>query len=95
MNKFEVRDIVDGRKGLFVNDKFAGLYSEYFGLSQFSGNKDQIFDVNVCVEYFRKLKPDAKIYSKIFNTGNQMYLQVSFEPIILNEGVQTIHEPGL
>ncbi len=95
MKKFEIKDMANDNKGLFVDNKFAGLYSEYFGLNQFSGNKDQIFDVDVCVEYLRKLKPDAKIYSAIQIAGNQFFLQVSFKPIILSEGVQTIHEPEL
>lgn len=90
---FKIKEVANGNKGLFINGLFAGLYSEIFGISQFSGNKNQIFDESLCVEYLRSLNPSADIYSVISNAGSQLYLEVSFKPTILSEGVQKIHKP--
>lgn len=92
-NNFELKDTLGGNKGLYINGLFAGLYSDYLGISQFSGHENQIFDVDLCVEYLRSLNPSANIYSATSVAGSQFYLQVSFKPIILNEGAQTIHKP--
>ena len=89
---FKIKEVENGNKGLFINGLFAGIYSKHFGISQFSGNKNQIFDESLCVEYLRSLNPSADIYSAISNAGSQLYLEVSFRPIILSEGVQKIHK---
>jgi hypothetical protein len=92
INTFELKN-AHGNNGLYINGKFAGLYSERFGISQFSGNKDQIFDRDLCVEFMRKINPKGTIYSAVSNASGQMYLQVSFYRIVLSEGTQTIHNP--
>jgi hypothetical protein len=91
MNKFEIKDIANENKGLFVNGLFAGIFSEYHGITQFSGNKNQVFDVDVCIEYLKSIKPNAAVYSSIINVNNQRYLQVSFKPMILGGTKQEIH----
>lgn len=93
MNNFELRDIADETRGLFINGVLAGLYSDVFGISQFSGNKNQIFDETLCVEFLRKLNPSLTVYSAITSTEKQFYLQVSYRRIMLSEGVQKIHKP--
>lgn len=90
METFEIKK--DGCiQKLYANGKFAGIYSEYFGISQFSGNENQIFDVDILVKFLRTLDQEKPIYSSIQNAGNQKYLQVSFRKLILSEGVATIH----
>lgn len=92
-NNFELKETVGGIKELYINGLFTGLYSDYSGITQFSGHEDQIFDEDLCVEFLRSLNPSADIYSAISVAGSQLYLQVSFKPLILSEGVQKIHKP--
>jgi hypothetical protein len=91
-NTFEVKPIANGGKGLFVNGLFAGTYSKMLGvIYQFSGNKNTIFDVEVCVEFLRSTEPNKPIYSYIKNCGNQRHLEVGFNKPIIYEGVITTH----
>lgn len=86
---FELKETANG-KGLYINGLFAGLYSEYSGIIQFSGNENEIFDEGLCVEYLRSLNPSADIYSAVSVAGSQLCLKVSFEPI---NGYKKIHKP--
>lgn len=86
--KYEIKEVANGNNGLFYGGKFCGIYSEIGKvIHQFSGNKDQIFDVKVCADFL--LKSNTKIYSYTKSVGNQMYLEVRVNPYKLEEGIWT------
>ena len=83
---YEIRDTENG-KGLFFNGVFCGSYSETFGIHQFSGNDNQIFDVQICVNYLLTLiKENETVYSHISIAGHQLHLQVNKKPFIVTQG---------
>ena len=88
---YEIKTIANENKGLFFNGLFCGIYSELANLRQFSGNANQIFDVDICVNYFKSLKPNSVVYSYIKNVGNQNYLEVGFNKPVISEGTITEH----
>lgn len=88
--EYEVKKIANGNKGLFFNGKFCGIYAEIGKvISQFSGNRDQIFDVEICANFL--LKSNTKVYSYTQRVGNQMYLEVRVTPYNREEGTWTEH----
>ena len=88
---YKIQKIANGNKGLFFNGLFCGVYSEVSNLRQFSGNANQIFDVDICVNYFKSLRPNSVVYSYIKNVGNQNYIEVGFNRPVISEGVIAEH----
>mgnify|MGYP000008067240 CR=1 FL=1 len=86
---YTLKKVANGKNGLFYNDTFCGIYSEYFGFYQFSGNKEQLFDLNIVVNYL--LQTNEVVYSSKSIVGNQFYLRVTTKPHVISEGVLTKH----
>lgn len=90
MNNFEIRPVANGNNGLYVDNRFAGLYSNGT-IIQMSGNEGQLFCVDTCVQYLTTLFPQKIIYSYISHTNNQRHLKVSIRDFPIEEGVKTKH----
>ena len=89
MNTYTIKPIANGNKGLFYNDSFCGLYSATNEVSNFSGNKGQIFDVNTCANFL--LQNHSEVYSSVDVAGHQFHLRVTTKPHILTQGILTKH----
>lgn len=87
---YTLKPVANGNTGLFFNDTFCGTYSKMLNkVIQYSENPDQIFDLNICIEFM--LQFNDRVYSHISSTGNQLCLEVVAEPYTLPQGVWTEH----
>ena len=86
----KIKEIVNGNDGLFINGKFAGIFiktSERTLIEQYSGNKDQIFDVLQVCEVLKSMYPKIPLFFRKGVVGSQQWFQITTKKTSIEEGI--------